>query len=687
MLQFGQFIFGMHDSGGAQLMVDAGKPGWVLVSVKATDSPGDYSTLANQGLGIIGRLNHGYESDGTIPHSAQYDAFAQRCANFVAGSRGANIWIIGNETNLAAERPGNTGGNDGEFITPDKYAQCFAKCRAAILAVAGHAQDLIAPAPPGPWNPQTTYPGNPGGDWVKYYQDILNLLAQMGAPPGALALHTYTHGFDAGLIASEDKVLPAFPNYHFHFRAYRDFLNAVPAVLRGLPVFITEAQPADPSWWQNRNIGWVRAAYAEINAWNAVAANQPIQALCLFRWDRGDDRWSISEKSAVLDDFRGALQNDYRVRMPAPVGTPPTPVKPKPKPTESGWCPFAIKRPVTENNYDVGRSGHKVKAVVLHIAAGPMTAVFPTFNNPQNLASAHFCVGKDGTIEQYVSMDDTAYGNGLKFSNGQWFNARGVVVKPTWQDLQPPHNPNLYTVSVEHDGQPQNLWTPEMYEANNRLLIWIGQQCGITYVPHRTLVGHFEINSVDRPNCPGPNVNYEQICADANAGLAGTEPPTPASEAILAAASEVALLPINVESALFKFAQARGLGCPQSDETDFQIGGDAFVCQVFMGGIIYVKKGDWGNIHFTPKVEGDVAMPADATAAAAVAAAKKRAWLPINTDGALYKFAQANRLGCPQSNEFEFAVETDYLGQVFAKGFVYVKKGDWGNIKWSAKVE
>ncbi|MGE5265381.1 MAG: N-acetylmuramoyl-L-alanine amidase, partial [Acidobacteriota bacterium] len=475
MPQFPPYIFGVHDPGAEGLLLGAGKPGWIVFSVKASDGGGDYSGYASQGFGVIVRLNYGYNPDGTIPNSSQYDVFAQQCAAFVAGSRGAGIWIIGNETNLAAERPG---GESGELITPDLYAQCFAKCRAKILAVPGHADDLIAPAPPGPWNPQTTYPGNPGGDWIKYYQDILNRLVQMGAPPGALALHTYTHGSDAALIASEER-MDGFPNYHKHLRAYRDFLSVVHPLLRVLPVFITETQPADPNWWQNRNTGWIQAAYAEINAWNAVPANQPVQALCLFRWQPGDGRWSISDKPAVQDDFRAALQNAYRVRMPAvpapqpaqpqhaqPQPTTPTQPPPAPpQPTISGWCPFATQRLITTNNYDVGRSGQKVKAVVLHIAAGPMSAVFPTFNNPAGLTSAHFCVGKDGSIEQYVSIDDTAYGNGLKFTNGQWFNARGVLVQPTWQDLQSPNNPNLYTISIEHDGQPEDQWTPEMYAA------------------------------------------------------------------------------------------------------------------------------------------------------------------------------------------------------------------------------
>ncbi len=72
---------------------------------------------------------------------------------------------------------------------------------------------------------------------------------------------------------------------------------------------------------------------------------------------------------------------------------------------------------------------------------------------------------------------------------------------------------------------------------------------------------------------------------------------------------------------------------------------------------------------------------------AARAAASQLTWMPINTAAALYKFAQANNLGYPQTDEFEFTVNTDgYLGQVFNLGIVYVKKGDWGNVKWTKKV-
>jgi N-acetyl-anhydromuramyl-L-alanine amidase AmpD len=656
------------------MMANAGKPGWIVASVLAGDPGGDFSALANQGIGVIVRLNNGYGSDGTIPNSSSYDTFAQKCAAYVAGSRGAKIWVIGNETNLAFERPGNVNGIGGQVITPDLYAQCFAKCRAAIRKVPGHADDWVAPAAPAPWNNQTTYPANPSGDWVQYYKDILTTCTQLQQPPDALALHTYAHGNTPDFITTEQKADAPFQNYHAQFRAYRDFLGVVPAALKTVPVFVTETQPVDPNWWRNQNTGWVQGAYAEINAWNAVPSNQAVHALCLFRWQTGDARWSIADKPAVQDDFRAAMQNDYRTR---PVGAPPVP-----PPLGSGWCPFVTKRPITINNYDVGRSGQKVKAVVLHIAAGSMMGIFPTFNDPNRLASAHFAVARNGTIEQYVSIDDTAYGVGMRYKDGNWYNPRGMLAKPSWTGLQPPLNPNLYTISIEHEGQPEEQWTPQMYDANNRLLQWIAKQCSLTYVPRQTLIGHFEIDPVDRPNCPGPNVHWDQIAVDANgtatSGLVMTQ--------IQASANEVPLLSINTQSALYKFAAANLLGNPQTNEFQFQVGGDSYVSQVFNNGIVYVKSGDWGNAARVGKPDGTPA-PDDPVAAAAVAAAQQQPWMPINVNSGFYKYATANHLGDPQSDEFDFRVDDVYVGQVYQNGLVYAKKSNLGNVQWVNKLD
>src|SRR4029453_18449137 len=96
-----------------------------------------------------------------------------------------------------------------------------------------------------------------------------------------------------------------------------------------------------------------------------------------------------------------------------------------------GWCPFATARPIPDSgNFETGRDGQPVKAVVLHIGEGSLSAFFPTFNNPARKPSAHFTVGKKGEIEQYVSIGDTAYANGLHWENGICRNPRGIQVMP-----------------------------------------------------------------------------------------------------------------------------------------------------------------------------------------------------------------------------------------------------------------
>lgn len=316
LAQFPQHIFGMHDEGAEQFFADKGKRAWLVFSVLAHDGPRDFSAFANAGHGVIVRLNYGYGSAGTLPFQAQYDAFAAACANYVAGAPGAHIWIIGNETNLKGERPGN-GSPQEEAITPERYGLCFAKCFAAIKNVPGHQDDWVVPAAPGPWNNQTAYPANPSGDWVTYFRDLLNECLKRNAKPDALALHTYSNHdvpMDANLVESEERAGAPFQANHWQFRAYRDFLGVVPAALRIAPVFITESQHLP---WENRDVGWIQRAFSEINAWNANPANQPIQALCLFRWqsNAGDpEGWALSNKNKLLNDLRAALQNDFRAR-------------------------------------------------------------------------------------------------------------------------------------------------------------------------------------------------------------------------------------------------------------------------------------------------------------------------------------------------------------------------------------
>ncbi|MCB0111540.1 MAG: SH3 domain-containing protein, partial [Caldilineaceae bacterium] len=210
-------------------------------------------------------------------------------------------------------------GSEREVITPERYAQAYRLARTAIHALPGHEHDQVLIAPPAPWNNQTTYLGNPNGDWVQYFSDILDELG-----PGnvdGITLHTYTHSGDPKAIRSESRLDPPFENRYFEFRTYRDFMNAIPAAMRALPVYITETNQDVP--WVDNVSGWVQLAYAEINEWNSQPGNQKIHALVLYRWPT-IDKWGIEGKQGVIDDFRLALQADYRWTDPLPsTETPP----------------------------------------------------------------------------------------------------------------------------------------------------------------------------------------------------------------------------------------------------------------------------------------------------------------------------------------------------------------------------
>ena len=322
------YLYGFHDLGGEQNMLDACLGGWVLVTEEVgydrnNTSGSNYTDLVSRGLGVIVRLNAGYAVVGTLPYERAYDDFAQRCSHFVRSSSGAHLWIVGNEPNHPIEWPGadwdwnqnppqpRRPDSRGEPITPKRYAACYARVHRAIHGTPGHEKDQVLVAAPAPWNPLTTYEGNANGDWVQYFRDVLSEIKRLNCPCDGITLHTYTHGTEPKLIWSDEKMSAAgFQKYHYHFRAYRDFMAVIPEEMRSLPVYITETDQDVP--WRNENTGWVRAAYSEIAGWNQVN-RQKIRSLLLYRWPQvPGDRWGIAGKEGVVEDFRQACDFRYQ---------------------------------------------------------------------------------------------------------------------------------------------------------------------------------------------------------------------------------------------------------------------------------------------------------------------------------------------------------------------------------------
>lgn len=301
-----KYIYGLHDPGGEYLMRDSGTPGWIVFTHALGHDPDDTSGFDYgqwSEFGVIARLNNGYNPDGTIPKPEHYEDFAKRVANFVGNSQGCHIWIVGNEPNMVIERP------DGQPILPSQYALCYSLCREAIRNLVDHEDDQVCIAAIAPWNNQTAYWENESGDWIKYFQDVLRDILTLGHYVDAITIHTYTHGPEPSLIASEAKMDSPFEHRRFQFRTYRDFLNAVPLELRDLPVYITETNQNDA--WDNCNSGWVREAYREIDEWNRTPGTQKIRCLCLYRWPPFD-KYFIEGKTGVYADFRAAMEYGYK---------------------------------------------------------------------------------------------------------------------------------------------------------------------------------------------------------------------------------------------------------------------------------------------------------------------------------------------------------------------------------------
>lgn len=245
---------------------------------------------------------------------------------------------------------------DGQPITPEMYARCYIACRTQIQMQAGHGTDRVVVGAVAPWNAQTRYPGNESGDWVRYFRDILVILGPEGCD--GVTLHTYTHGQDANLINSEVKMAEPFQNRYYEFRAYQDFMRAIPPNMRHLPVYITETD--EDAEWLDQNIAWVQRAYGEINWWNRQTGNQQIHALCLYRWPR-IDKWYIEGKNGVIQDFKDALREDYRWKR---VTMPPIAVAQGEYLRTRDWMNLRE----TPNGRILGQVGARVLAKVLNAA-------------------------------------------------------------------------------------------------------------------------------------------------------------------------------------------------------------------------------------------------------------------------------------------------------------------------------
>jgi hypothetical protein len=92
----------------------------------------------------------------------------------------------------------------------------------------------------------------------------------------------------------------------------------------------------------------------------------------------------------------------------------------------------------------------------------------------------------------------------------------GIVNKPNWS-LHNGVNPNRRTIGIEHEGYKQNGGDGNLTVAQYQSTLWLHKLLIAKHsipVDQNHIIGHYRIDSVNRPNCPGVKFPWDKLFAD-----------------------------------------------------------------------------------------------------------------------------------------------------------------------------
>ena len=185
-------------------------------------------------------------------------------------------------------------------------------------------------------------------------------------------------------------------------------------------------------------------------------------------------------------------------------------------------------------NMTPGRAGHTPLAIINHVMLGTLAGTRSAFADPHHAASAHFGIGPDGVILQFVKVDDTAWANGNVRHPQPWMRWLADAVKAGT-------NPNLLTISIEWAGRHTGgVWVPVPYggktlqtlkrdsvrafwqpsEAQYQAGLWLHRHliAAHTIPVDREHIGrHSDLDDVAKWFCPGAGFPLARLLADLGA--------------------------------------------------------------------------------------------------------------------------------------------------------------------------
>jgi N-acetylmuramoyl-L-alanine amidase len=164
------------------------------------------------------------------------------------------------------------------------------------------------------------------------------------------------------------------------------------------------------------------------------------------------------------------------------------------------------QRPLTSGSFWLGH--YDRAAICNHIMQGHIPGSEARFNDKKQEVSAHFGVGYDGRVVQWVSMDNSAWSNGILEPG--W----NVLLPWLFEAVQKNIEINRRTISIEHEGFPGEPMPEAQYQSTLDLHSFIIRTYPTIYPSRKTIVRHSDISPKSRANCPGSTFPLDRLIND-----------------------------------------------------------------------------------------------------------------------------------------------------------------------------
>lgn len=152
-------------------------------------------------------------------------------------------------------------------------------------------------------------------------------------------------------------------------------------------------------------------------------------------------------------------------------------------------------------------NGDKIKAIVLHGTDGPLKASLdtltnPRVSNPELAVSANYLIDLNGDIYRLVPwwLGRRAWANGI-------INKPDPAIKWLAACVKTGQNPNMVTISIEHVASGQDMinhgrMPDKQFYSSYNLVKQLLADCNLA-ANNQTVLGHYQIDSVNKAYCPG----------------------------------------------------------------------------------------------------------------------------------------------------------------------------------------